>query len=86
MPTISRFYGITIQMFWNDHAPPHFHAIYGDDEAIIDIATLSALRGYLPGRAMALVVEWAALHREELEKDWELCRLRQMPNKIDPLA
>jgi hypothetical protein len=86
MPTISRFYGIVIQMFWNDHAPPHFHALYGDDEAVIGLEGLTILRGHLPGRAMNLVVEWASQHRAELEEDWELCRSRQMPNRIDPLA
>ena len=86
MPTISRFYGIVIQMYWNDHAPPHFHALYGEDEAVISLEPLATIRGYLPGRAMNLVVEWANQHRAELEEDWELCRSRQMPNRIDPLV
>jgi hypothetical protein len=85
MPTISYFYGIAIQMFWNDHAPPHFHALYGDFEATIDIETLHVSRGNLPRRALALVLEWAEEHRAELQEDWELCRLRQIPRKIDPL-
>ena len=59
MPTISMFYGILIQMFWNDHAPPHFHALYGEFEALIDIRTLEVLEGQLPRRALALVLEWA---------------------------
>jgi hypothetical protein len=59
MPTISVFFGIAIQMFWNDHAPPHFHALYGEDEAIVSIETLAVLRGGLPRLALALVVEWA---------------------------
>ena len=58
MPTISIFYGIVIQMFWQDHAPPHFHAIYGEDEVLIDIRTLVVLEGRLPRRALALVLEW----------------------------
>ena len=57
MPTISLFYGIAIQMFWNDHAPPHFHALYGDFEATISIDTLEVLRGRLPRRALSLVLE-----------------------------
>jgi hypothetical protein len=85
MPTISYFYGIAIQMFWNDHAPPHFHALYGDFEATIDIETLRVSRGNLPRRALALVLEWAEEHRAELQEDWELCRLRRTPRKIDPL-
>mgnify|MGYP000866739706 CR=1 FL=1 len=85
MPTISLFYGIAIQMFWNDHEPSHFHALYGEFEAVVSIETLSVLRGSLPRRAMALVLEWAGEHRAELQEDWELCRLRMMPRKIDPL-
>lgn len=55
MPTISVFYGIVIQMFWMDHAPPHFHALYGGEEALIDIRSLAVLEGALPRRALALV-------------------------------
>jgi hypothetical protein len=58
MPTISVFYGIVIQMFWRDHGPPHFHALYGGDEALIDLRDLRTMRGSLPRRAMALVLEW----------------------------
>jgi hypothetical protein len=54
MPTISSFYGILIQMFWNDHAPPHFHALYAEDEVVIDIRTLEILHGQFPRRALAL--------------------------------
>ncbi len=63
VPTLSVFYGILIQMFWNDHAPPHFHALYAEDEALIDIGTLRVLEGHLPRRAQALVMEWAKAHR-----------------------
>ena len=66
MPTISAFYGIMIQMFWQDHAPPHFHALYGEFEALIDIRTLEVIRGSLPRRALSLVREWATLHHDEL--------------------
>lgn len=85
MPTISEFYGIAIRMYWNDHSPPHFHAIYGEDEASIVLSDLTILEGILPRRALTIVMEWAAIHREELEMDWELCRSRQTPKKIDPL-
>lgn len=85
MPTISIFFGITIQMFWNDHDPAHFHALYGEHEATISIETLGVLRGGLPRRALALVLEWAEEHRPELAEDWELCRSRMMPRKIEPL-
>jgi hypothetical protein len=85
MPTISVFYGILIQMFWRDHAPPHFHALYAEDEALIDIRTLEVIDGGLPRRALALVVEWATEHRAELIEDWELCARMQTPKKIEPL-
>ena len=86
MPTISMFYGIMIQMFWNDHAPPHFHALYAEYEALIDIRILELIEGDLPRRAHALVLEWTQQHRTELMEDWELCRLNQRPNKIQPLS
>jgi hypothetical protein len=79
------FYGIFIQMFWGDHAPPHFHALYGEYEVIIDIRTLEIIKGDMPRRALALVLEWASMHREELEEDWRLCELKQTPKKIAPL-
>jgi hypothetical protein len=85
VPTLSSFYGIVIQMFWNEHAPPHFHALYGEFEVLVDIRTLGVLEGYLPRRAMALVLEWAAIHRMELLEDWDLCTAKQTPHKIDPL-
>ncbi len=85
MPTISTFYGILIQMFWNDHAPPHFHALYAEDEVLIDVRTLEVLEGQMPRRALALVLEWAQEHRTELMEDWELCAHNQSPKKIHPL-
>lgn len=86
MPTISAFYGILIQMFWNDHAPPHFHALYADTEVLINIQTLEVMQGSMPRRALALVLEWAQEHRAELVEDWNLCTRNQSPKKIDPLA
>jgi hypothetical protein len=85
MPTISEFYGLIIRMYWNDHAPPHFHARYGEFEAHYSISSLEVLRGGLPRRAHALVLEWAAMHRAELMEDWQLCESRQMPKRIEPL-
>ncbi len=85
MPTLSTFYGILIQMFWQDHGPPHFHALYAEHEALIDIRTLEVIEGGLPRRALALVHEWAQEHRIELMEDWELCTHRQPPKKIEPL-
>ena len=71
MPEISRFYGIVIKMFFADHNPPHFHAEYGGQEAILDIRTLALISGKLPPRAFGLVTEWASLHQEELKALWD---------------
>ena len=85
MPTISVFYGIVIQMFWRDHGPPHFHALYGEHEATVEIRELRVLRGSLPPRAMALVLEWATDRQDNLLEDWELCIQRQPLKPIRPL-
>lgn len=85
MPTLCAFYGILIQMFWNDHAPAHFHALYAEHEAVIDIRTLEVMEGGLPRRALAMVLEWAQEHRAELLEDWDLCARRQSPKMIAPL-
>jgi len=74
-----------IQMYFGDHPPPHFHALYAEFEAVIDIRTFEIIRGELPLRAMALVLEWAQQHRDELTRDWELCVQNQMPERIRPL-
>lgn len=73
-------------MYFGDHVPPHFHALYAEFEALIDIRTFAVVGGELPSRAMALVLEWAQLHREELMKDWELCSRNQKPQSILPLS
>ena len=85
MPEISRFFGIIITMNYNDHAPPHFHARYGGDQAIIEIQTLQVLGGSLGPRVMGLVVEWALLHRDELLEDWRLARESAPLKRIAPL-
>jgi len=85
MPTISHFFGIVIQVFWREHAPPHFHALYGEHEALIDMRTLEVFRGSLPRRALALVLEWASIHGSELMEDWDLCQQKQQPKPIAPL-
>jgi hypothetical protein len=72
-------------MYFGDHVPPHFHALYAEFEALIAIETFEVIRGALHSRAMALVLEWAQIHRDELRKDWELCVQNQSPLKILPL-
>jgi len=86
MPTICVFYGILIKMYWNDHAPPHFHVEYGEYRAQYVIETLELMKGSLPRRAHALILEWAAMHRAELLEDWQLCEVKQHPKKISPLV
>ncbi|OFW79933.1 MAG: transcriptional regulator [Alphaproteobacteria bacterium RIFCSPLOWO2_01_FULL_40_26] len=86
MPEISRFFGIKIFMYFDDHNPSHFHAIYGEWEALIAIEDLKIIKGELPPRAYGLVVEWASIHKRELEADWKLTSKQQIPNKIKPLS
>ena len=85
MPIISRFFGIIIRMFFNEHAPPHFHAEYAEHRAVINIRTFEVMDGKLPRRALELVLEWAELHQNELRVDWDLCQQHQQPVDIDPL-
>jgi hypothetical protein len=85
MPEISRFYGIVIRMFYDDHNPPHFHADYSGHAALIHITTLAVISGSLPPRAMGLVAEWATLHREELLTLWEKAKSLEPLGKVDPL-
>jgi hypothetical protein len=85
VPRISVFYGIVIAMYYRDHAPPHFHAIYGEHEATIVIETLAILTGDLPRRALRLVREWAELHQAELEANWDAARARVPLATIEPL-
>ena len=84
MPELSRFYGIIIRMFWDDHPPPHFHAIYGNHEALVNILTSEIIRGSLPLSARSLVTQFD-LHRDELLNDWELAQALRPLNKIEPL-
>ncbi len=85
MPLISVFYGILIRMFYNDHAPPHFHAVYGEFELRVEIQPLRILTGDAPPRVKALVFEWASRHEAELLADWELARQAQPLVNIPPL-
>ena len=85
MPEVTRFFGIVIRMYFRDHNPAHFHAEYGEFEVLVEIETLAALRGSLPRRAMALVLEWAAVHRQELRDNWERARGGEPLESIAPL-
>jgi hypothetical protein len=85
MPEISRFYGMVIAMYYNDHAPPHFHVRYAKQKAMIGIDPVELLEGKLPANAKTLILEWATQHQNELMADWELARQQAPLNKIDPL-
>ena len=85
MPEISRFFGLVITMYYNDHAPPHFHARYGSHRAIFAIESSASLAGWLPPRALGFVLEWAALHEHELMEDWRLAREQAILKPIPPL-
>jgi hypothetical protein len=81
MPVIARFYGILIKMYFSqsEHGLPHFHAIYGEFNAVFLINTLEMLEGDLPIRAQRLVNEWAAQHQKELLDMWNQQEFRQLP-------
>ncbi len=85
MPQVSRFFGIIIKMYYNDHQPPHFHAEYNEYVAEISIETFEIIVGYLPRRVMGLVLEWAASHRDELRENWESARQNELIQPIQPL-
>ncbi len=74
MPEISRFFGIVVRMYYDDHPPPHFHVRYGEQKALIAIEPLAVLEGRLSPRVLGLVTEWAAHHSRELMENWNLAR------------
>lgn len=86
MPQISYFLGVIIRMFYRDHNPPHFHAVYGDFEGIIDIDKNELIGGNLPPRVLGLVTEWTALHQKELMENWERARKKERLLSIAPLV
>lgn len=83
MPTLARFYGIVIRMYFlgSEHNPPHVHAIYGEDTAAFDIKTGNILDGSLPNRAADMVKEWISINRADLIEMWETQEFK----KLDPL-
>lgn len=85
MPDVSRFFGIVIYMYFNDHLPPHFHAEYGGSEALYEIGTLQVYRGKLSRRVHNMVIEWADSHRAELVENWARAQRGQSVVDIEPL-
>ena len=85
MPRLSEFYGIVIYMYFADHNPPHFHAIYAEHEALIRIDNGATIRGALPRNAVGLVEQWRALHHDELLANWTLAQEPAALSRIEPL-
>lgn len=79
MPEIARFYGIVIKLYFGDHPPPHFHAVYGEYVGLISIESLQMVEGDLPLRAQRLVVEWAKKNQLQLQQMWELQEFHKLP-------
>ena len=80
MPEITRFYGIVVKIFFTrEHNPPHFHAVYGEYNGIFDIRSLEMLEGDMPGKAQALVVEWATAYKNEIMDMWNTKTLKKLP-------
>ena len=85
MPEISQFFGIKVNMYYDDHTPPHFHAIYNDQRAIVDIQYGRVIKGALPSKQLKLVLAWTVIHQDELMQNWELAKAHEPLNKIAPL-
>ena len=85
VPRVSEFYGIVVEMFHNEHGPPHFHAKYAEYKVTIGIGPVRVLQGHLPARAERLVIEWAVLHERELADNWERARDLMPVARIAPL-
>ena len=85
VPRLSEFYGIVIYMYFVDHSPPHFHAIYAEHEALVRINNGSTVRGTLPTTAMRLVEQWRTLHQHELTANWTLAQEPAALSTIEPL-
>ncbi len=85
VPEISRFFGIVIRMYFDDHGPPHFHAAYGGDEVVVGVDPIGITRGILPPRAASMVLEWAALHQRELMENWTALHSGRPAQKVRPL-
>ena len=83
MPIICKFFGITIYMYWKDHAPPHFHAKYGDDEIVVEIRS-GDVTGSISSRAIKMIQEWRQLHKDELLRNWELAEQKKALFAINP--
>lgn len=85
VPRLSEFYGIVIYLYFSDHNPPHFHAIYAEHEALIKIADGTVIGGDLPTTAARLVEQWRSLHTDELMENWTRAQVPEALSSIEPL-
>ena len=85
MPKIAEFFGIAIYVYYREHQPPHFHALYSGQEAVISMESLSVLVGALPPRALGMVLEWASQHQDELKRVWGQALKHEPLSSIEPL-
>jgi hypothetical protein len=85
VPTISKFFGVSIKMYYDEHGRAHFHAVYNEDSAVYFVESLKKMTGYLPPRVQAFVLEWAGEHQDELLENWDRCRNHEMPLPIEGL-
>jgi len=85
VPEVSRFYGIIIRMFYDDHNPPHFHVEYEHCKGVFSIADLKQIEGRLPRRVILMVLEWAFQHRDVLYENWGLASMNEPLKRIPPL-
>ena len=86
MPELSRFFGISIRMYFDDHNPPHFHVEYAEQRAVVEIATGRVLAGNLPARVRQLVEEWRRLNLRPLRAAWQEAQQGRQPRRIRPLT
>jgi hypothetical protein len=86
MPELCRFHGIVIQIYYNDHAPAHFHAKYGGYKAKFAVETLGVLNGRLPARQRRIVLRWASIRQEELREAWQRAQRLEHPGRIAPIG
>jgi hypothetical protein len=86
MPEVCRFFGIVVRMFFDEHPPPHFHADYAEDSAVIGIQPIEVLQTTLPQRALSMVLEWAARNQRGLMENWERLGKGQALERLPPLT
>ena len=85
MPAISRFFGIVIAMYFDDHGPPHFHARHSEGSAKVRIDTLEVIESSLGYRLLRFVLAWAELHQDDLSENWRRARAGETLRRVEPL-